>query len=105
MACFLNGNFRDILSPENTIVFKLANGEIITVYSNDNYLPIAQATQGGVFTNYNAKFNISEEDLKKIAASPLVFVKMTIGATHKYDFEFKTKQGEEFQNKAKCILQ
>ena len=105
MVAVINGNVRDIISPENTIIFKLANGEIITLYANDNHLPTAQATQYGVQTTYNAKYNISKEDLEKLAASPLVYIRMGIGETRRYESEFKTKEGTDFQNKARCILQ
>jgi hypothetical protein len=100
----INGNVRDIITPENTIIFKLANGEIITLKASDNFLPTAQATQTGVATSYRAKYDISEEDLRKIMASPLIYVKMEVGARI-YDSEFNTKKGTEFQSKAKCILQ
>ena len=104
----LDGNVRDYVTPENTIIFKLENGEIITVYADNEYVPTAQSVRYGneyrVVSVIRAKFTISEEDLQKIATSPLAYVKMTAGA-RTYDSEFKTKKGAEFQNKAKCILQ
>jgi hypothetical protein len=100
----INANIRDVITPESTIIFKLANGEIITVYADNTYPPAAQATQYGIISIYNAKFNISAEDLQKMAASPLVYVRMEIGARN-YDCEFKTKKGAEFQHKAGCIVQ
>lgn len=98
------GNTREIITPENTIIFKLENGEIITINADNEYVPIAEVYADGVVSQIRAKFTISEENLQKIAASPLTYVKMTIGA-RTYDFEFKTKKGAEFQNNAKCILQ
>ena len=101
----ISGNLRDIITPENTLIFKLANGEIITLNANNEYLPAANANQYGVLTAYNAQYNISTEDLAKFAASPLVYVKMEIGAIRKFAQELKEKKGLDFQNKAKCILQ
>ena len=105
MAVVINGNVRDIISPENTIILKLANGELITLHANDTYLPTAQATQNGVVSTYNAKYDISVKDLQKIATFPLIYVKAGIGDARNYDSEFNVKKGDEFQNKARCILQ
>ena len=43
--------------------------------------------------------------MKKLAASPLVYVKMGLGAARNYDSDFNAKQGADFQNKVNCILQ
>ena len=42
--------------------------------------------------------------MQKLAAFPLVYIKVGIGARD-YDSEFNTKKGTEFQNISKCILQ
>ena len=104
MSINLAGNVRDIITPDNTIIFKLANGEIITINANEEYVPTAQATQNGIVSQFNARFNISKADLKKIASSPLTYIKMTIGP-RTYDESFPIKKGESFQSNAKCILQ
>ena len=82
MVGYINGNLRDVITPENTLIFKLANGDLITLYANDNFYPTAQvnSNQTGVVSRYDAKYNISAEDLRKLAASPLVYVKMGLGA-------------------------
>ena len=100
----INGNIRDVITPENTIIFKLENGEIITINANEDYFPSAQTDQYGVYSDFNARFSISEEDMKKLAASPLVYVKVGVGA-RVYDESFATKKGRTFQNLAKCMLQ
>jgi len=105
MLVYGAGNIREIITPANTLIFKLANGEIITLNANDNFYPIAQATQGGIVTTYSAKYDISEENLQKITASPLVYAKVEVGSLPPTDAEFNVKKGTEFQNKAKCILQ
>jgi len=104
MSIVFNGNTREILTPENTIIFKLANGEIITIYAKDNYTPTAQVMGYNIVSRYIALYDISEEDLQKIAASPLVYAKVGVGSVA-HQSEFNSKKGTEFQNKAKCILQ
>jgi len=101
----LAGNTRDIITPENTIVFKLANGKVITLSAKDNYVPSAHIVQDTyVVSLYESQYEISEEDMRILAASPLVFLRAGIG-TRSYDYEFNTKKGTNFQNKANCILQ
>jgi len=39
MFIVFGGNTREIITPENTMIFKLANGEIITLYAKDRYTP------------------------------------------------------------------
>ena len=105
MGIVVGGDVRDVITPENTIIFKLANGEIITLNAKEKALPVAQIMQDKVVSSYTAVYEISEEDLRKIAASPLVYVRMGIGANRSFDSEFKEKKGAEFQSKAKCLLQ
>jgi hypothetical protein len=105
MAITIAGNVRDIITPENTISFKLSNGEIIVLNAKEEYLPIAQATVNGVITVYQAQYDISKEDLQKLAASPLSYVKVNVGSARSWDSEFKEKKGAEFQQKANCIMQ
>jgi hypothetical protein len=100
----LSGNVRDVITPENTIIFKLENGEIITIYASEEFVPTAQATQNGVISVFNARFNISENDLQKIASSPLTYIKMSVGP-RVYEETFASKKGKTFQEKARCILQ
>lgn len=104
MAMTGAGNNREIITTENTIILKLANGELITINAKEEYVPAAQATQYGVVTQWRAEYNISEEDLQKMANSPLTYVRMQIGA-RTFDQEIDTKKGQDFQNKSKCILQ
>lgn len=104
MLIQFDGNLRDIITPENTIIFKLENGEIITVNANQNYIPTAQATGYGIVSMYNARYNISKDDLKKIASSPLTYIRVGIGL-QTYDESIAVKKGKSFQEQANCILQ
>ena len=99
----LSGNIRDVITPENTITFKLENGEIITIYANEDYVPTSQVTQYGIISWFNARYYISEGDLQRMASSRLIYVRASIG-TKIYDAEFSRKKGKRFQSNAKCIL-
>lgn len=104
MLINLNGNVRDIITPENTIIFKLENGEIITVQANQDYVPTAQATEYGIVSIYNARYAISKDDLQKMASSPLIYIRISIGI-QTYDENLVAKKGKSFQEQASCILQ
>ena len=104
MLVQFDGNLRDIITPENTIIFKLENGEIITVNANQNYVPTAQATQFGIVSMYNARYNITKDDLKKIASSSLIYIRIGIGL-QTYDESIPSKKGKSFLDQANCILQ
>lgn len=104
MLINLNGNVRDIITPENTIIFKLENGEIITVKANQDYVPTAQATEYGIVSIYNSRYTISKEDLQKMASSPVIYIRISIGL-QTYDESLVAKKGKSFQEQASCILQ
>ncbi len=104
MLIQLNGNVRDIITPENTIIFKLENGEIISVNASQDYVPTAQATEYGIVSIYSVRYNISKEDLKKIASSPISYIRISIGL-QTYDENIVSKKGKSFQDQANCILQ
>jgi hypothetical protein len=103
MYISLSGNIRDVITPENTIVFKLENDKIITIHANEDYLPTSQATQYGIYSWFNARYYISEDDMQKIASSRLVYVRASVG-TKIYDGSFSKKKGKQFQSIAKCIM-
>lgn len=99
-----DGNLRDIITPENTIIFKLENSEIITLNANQNYVPTAQATQFGIVSMYNARYNITKDELKKIASSSLTYIRIGIGL-QTYDESIASKKGKSFLDQVNCILQ
>jgi len=103
MYISLSGNIRDVITPENTITFKLENDKIITIHANEDYLSTSQATQYGIVSWFNARYYISEDDIQKIASSRLIYVRVSIG-TKIYDGSFSKRKGKQFQRNAKCII-
>ena len=100
----LSGNSRDVITPENTIIFKLENGEIITIHANEDYVPTSQTTHYEIVSWFNARYYISEDNMLKIASSRLIYIRVSVG-TKIYDKSFSKKKGKLFQRSAKCILQ
>jgi hypothetical protein len=99
----LSGNIREVITPENTIIFKLENGEIITIHANEDYVPTSQATQYGIYSWFNARYYIPEDDMRKIASSRLTYIRASIG-TKIYDASFSKRKEKLFQSNARCIL-
>ena len=99
-----SGNVREFIKKGDPITLKLSNGEVITINAQDEFLPVAQATQNGVVTTYNGKYNIDETILQKIAASAPTFIRMTI-ESKVYEREISAKDGKKASEAARCILQ
>jgi len=103
MYISLSGNTREIITPENTIIFKLENGEIVTIHANENYVPTSEVTIYGFSSWLTARYYISEDDLQRIASSRLTYVRVSIGPKI-YDGSFSKRKGKQFQSNAKCIM-
>jgi hypothetical protein len=104
-----DGNLREIIQKGDPITLKLSNGEIITIKSQDEFLPSAQATssQGtsrGVLTTYIGKYDIDVASLQKIAENPPTFIRMNI-ESKVYEKEISAKDGKKVAQAAACILQ
>jgi len=97
MLVMHEGNITDLINSENSINFKLENGEGINISSNE----IKEKFSKRFFKVF---FSISDYDLHKIASFSLTDIEISIGP-YKYNESYPVKKGKSFQNKAKCILQ
>jgi hypothetical protein len=95
---------REFIQKGDPIIFKLSNGEVVTVYSLDEYSPVAQANQGVIFSMYNGRYGIDAATIQKLAESPPTFVRMNIGSMV-FEKEIAAKNGKEISQAAACILQ
>jgi glycine/serine hydroxymethyltransferase len=97
-------NLRAIINKGDIITIKLSNGEILTVYSQEEVLPNAITFVNGVNTEYKAKYDIDAASLQKIADNPPTFIRINIGNVV-YDKEIDVKNGNKIADAARCILQ
>jgi hypothetical protein len=95
---------REYIQKGDPIVFKLSNGDVVTVYSQDEYSPVAQASQGVIFSQYFAKYSLDASTLQKIAENAPTFVRINIGSMV-FEKEIAAKNGKEISQAAACILQ
>jgi len=100
----LNGNIREIIQKGDPIVFKLSNGEVVTISALEEFLPAAQATQNGIITVYQGKYDIDAATIQKMAENPPTFVRMNI-ESKVYEKEISAKAGKQIAQAAACILQ
>lgn len=98
------GNVREIVQKGDQIMIKLSNGEIVTLVAQDEFLPVAKTSGGGVYTEYLAKYSIDATTLQKIADNQPTYIRMTI-SSKVYEKEISTKDGKSFAKHAACILQ
>ena len=99
-----SGNIRESIKKNDTFAIKLSNGEIVTIYSQDESLPALVASVGNIFTSYVAKYDIDAASIKKIAESVPTFIRINLDSRI-YDKELDSKTKKNFTNAAKCILQ
>jgi hypothetical protein len=85
-------------------MLKLSNGEVVTLVAQDDFLPVAKVTSGGVYTEYLSKYSIDAATLQKIAENPPTFIRMT-AESNGYEKEISTKDGKKIAQIAACILQ
>jgi hypothetical protein len=100
----ISGNVRDVITPKNSIIFKLENGKIITIHANEEYVPTSQVNRYGMYSWFNARYYISEEEIQKLASSRLKYIRASVG-TDTYDESFSKRKGKKFQKNANCILE
>ena len=104
MAIGDQGNIRDIIQKGDPVIFKLSNGEIVTITSQDEYIPMAYASTAAITTRYKAQYDIDSTILQKIAANPPIFFRMNIGSKVEQK-EISAKDGKKISEAARCILQ
>jgi hypothetical protein len=97
-----HGNMREVIQKGDPIAFKLSNGEVVTIRSQDDFLPTAHAAQVVVST-YQAIYDIDAATLQKIADNPPTYIRISIG-NKVYEKELPAKTGKQIADAARCIL-
>tara|TARA_Y100000768_G_C23677752_1_gene540814 strand:- start:60 stop:605 length:546 start_codon:yes stop_codon:yes gene_type:complete len=107
MTIRLYGELNNGLNKNDSVMFKLANDELITCYVQDNVAPQtnAVAVSGSliVTTTYQAKYTLTKEQLIKLSESNLVFARMNI-SEKVYENAPKEKHQKKILRAAICIL-
>jgi hypothetical protein len=105
LELYCTGNVREFIQKGDPINFKLSNGEVVTIFAQDEVIPVAEAIPGaGVRSIYTGKYSIDSVSLQKIAENPPTFVRMNI-ESKVYEKEISAKDGKKIVAAAVCILQ
>jgi hypothetical protein len=97
-----NGQKRDIVSKGDTLLFKLEDGNLIELISSEEFVPVSQATQYGVYTAYSIKYVLDKEAIGLIKRSPGILIRAKIGAAW-FDVDYSKKKWESIRKAAACI--
>ncbi len=99
-----SGDIRYIIKKDEIIQIKLEDGNVIELVANNDYLPVASIYGGAqVVTIWLPAGYISVETLKKLAASPITAIRLTIQGTEATVTKFKDKQTRRVMEAAGCI--
>lgn len=107
MLVTLKGEFNTAINPGDSIMFKLADGNLITVYAKEVSTPVVNITTATstpiILSTYKCNYGVTKEQLELIAASITTHVRMNI-ADKPYQKELKEKKSVKLQNDVRCIL-
>jgi hypothetical protein len=81
LSCFLDitliGSLTYTIRPQDTLYLKLENYQMIKLVPDKEYAPKKVANMNGMVSKYLPYFKISPEILEKLAASPIVQVRIS----------------------------
>ncbi|MBK9400429.1 MAG: hypothetical protein IPN36_06055 [Bacteroidetes bacterium] len=102
------GEKNDKIAKGDSLLLKLGNGEIITLYTNDNYAPTSyvygQGTSAAnVKSYYKPNYTADAATMGKIAANPVTDLKFFMGVNN-LPIAVDEKFREKIMNAAACIL-
>ena len=95
-----SGYSGDVLTPDDELIIKLANGKTITFKTKENVNPTLQAFG---WSNYTYKVSVSKEEMQNMANSNLIFIRFSI-SNKKFDLTPSDKDGKKVVKAATCIL-
>jgi len=94
---------KEVLPKNEPLTIKLSNGEVITVYSQEECIPVEQIT-ATIETNYSRKYDIDATTLRKIVENPPTFIRVNLGS-RVYEKEISSGIAKKIVAAAACILQ
>lgn len=97
-------HIQEPLSPKSTLVLALADGTVINLVPDANYEPTHVVSSAGVVSTLRPKGILSLENIQALAASPISNLRVVLSGRN-VEPNISKKQGEAFQNIARCLLQ
>ena len=103
ISAFLKGR-NPVSVAEGTIVYLKLEDNTIMQFKVDKEVPPIYTSTYGDKTRWDLKFNLTEDQLKKFAASPLTTLKVNINSQELYCQELAGKADEKIIRGAGCML-
>ena len=94
---------KEILPKNELLTMRLSNGEIITVYSQDECIPVEQIV-ATIETSYSRKYDVDIATLQKISENFPTYIRINLGS-RVYEREISSGKGKKIAAAAACILQ
>lgn len=85
--------------------FRLANGELVSFSASEAVEPVVKVVAGtDVRSSFRVVYAITQAELSKLAQSPPVAFKISLGGANESD-DIPEKKGESMKTTAKCMLE
>lgn len=105
LSAYTNGAMQQGIHKGDEGMFRLADGTIISFYANEDAEAVVKVN--GAQTNYQSKitchFDISAENIAKMAASAPMAMKVKLGSTEVVK-DFSGKKSEKIRAAIQCLL-
>jgi hypothetical protein len=106
LLCFMDitiiGSLTYTINPKDTLYLKLENYEVIKLVPDKEYAPKKIANMNGIVSKYLPYYKITKEILEKLAASPIVKVKVSFEKP--IEGEPKKPEAQAIMKMAACML-
>ena len=96
------GSLTYTINPKDTLYLKLENYEVIKLVPDKEYAPKKIANMNGMVSKYLPYYKITKEILEKLAASPIVKVKVSFEKP--IEGEPKKPEAQAIMKMAACML-
>ena len=106
LSCFMDivivGSLSYIITPKDTLYLKLENYEMVKLAPDKEYAPKKIANMNGTVSRYMPSYRITKEIVEKLAASPVVKVRLSFDKP--IEGEPKKPEAEGIMKMAACML-
>ena len=102
MDISVNGASTYAINPKDTLYLNLENEEVVKLVPDKAYTPTKKSAMNGVTSQYTPTYGITKEQLQKLAASPIVKVRLLMEKP--VEGPTKKAEAEQIMKAASCIL-
>ena len=107
MVTTLQGELNTTINQGDSIMFKLADGNMVVIYAKEVSSPVTDVSTASttpvILSTYKCNYTITKEELEMLSNSVITHVRMNI-ADKVLQKELKEKKALKVQNDIKCIL-